>query len=73
MEIDVHSRTWRRVIEFADDRIRMHQVAIEQAGLDHGQTEFHRGAIRDLRLLLQLTAESKEFPAFSTHIERAGV
>lgn len=51
--IDPHSATWKVVSEWAETRIRQHQNQLEMPALPADQTEFARGSIRELRLLLK--------------------
>lgn len=52
--IDVHTRTWEAVEDWANQGISVLQLALEERGLDPALTEQHRGAIAMLRELLKL-------------------
>lgn len=54
-DIDEHSRTWRAVKQWAEDRLVSSRATIEAAGMPPMDTEYQRGRIAVLRELLGLT------------------
>ena len=53
--IDEHSPTWRAVKAWAEQRLAQHRSLLEAPVLQQTDSDLVRGAIRDLKLLLELT------------------
>ena len=56
--IEVFSETWRTVRDHCQARIKMHHQILETVGLSQQESEASRGAIQELREILQM-AEPK--------------
>lgn len=52
--IDPHSETWRAVKAFIDNRLELHRGNIDSIGFAQSDTEAARGAIQELKELLEL-------------------
>lgn len=52
--IDPHSETWRAVKEHIRQRLELHRDIVDSIGLPPGETEAARGAIQELKELLDL-------------------
>jgi hypothetical protein len=62
--IDIHSPTWRAVKAWADKRASTSRTQVETPNLSLPETECARGALRELRLLLELPNQK---PLNTTH------
>jgi len=52
--LDPKSETWRALLEYAKQRLACRRGNLEATGYDLAETENQRGAIEELKLLIEL-------------------
>lgn len=53
-QVDPHSETWRAVRKFVEERLELNRNKVEAIGFPPAETEAARGAIQELKELLEL-------------------
>jgi hypothetical protein len=61
-KLDPHSETWRAVTDFIEERLDLHRRTLETIGLPEQETDATRGAIQELKEILELAVEREPVP-----------